>query len=78
MIKLFKRRNIRPVICVDKFIVCVEYSPNTQGLSSSVHVFDSLVEARAFKQRVLLESFADCKVKILLLEDYRKEVTRIC
>lgn len=78
MFKLFKRREKRPI---EQYVVLIEYAQPVKGVSSSVHIFDTLSEARMYKQKVLFDNNkfnTDCKVKILLLEDYRKEITRVC
>lgn len=78
MFKLFKRREKRPI---EQYVVLIEYAHNVNGIASSVHIFDTLNEARVYKQKVLFDNnkfSTDCKVKILLLEDYRKELNRVC
>ena len=73
MFILFKRRSKRPV---EKYVLLIDYTDNGQEVSSSVHIFDTLCEARMYKQRILFDNNkfnTTCKVKILLLEDYRKQ-----
>ena len=75
------RRKKKLSLPVEQYVVLIEYAHNVNGIASSVHIFDTLSEARMYKQKVLFDNnkfSVDCKVKILLLEDYRKEVNRVC
>ena len=79
--KLSRRKRRKEQLPVQQYAVVVEYPTEVLGDVSTVHIFDTLPEARAFKQKFMFDkhiSYDDCKVKILVLEDYRKEITRLC
>jgi hypothetical protein len=74
MIKLFRRKKK----VVERYVVICDYTVPVNGIKTSVNIFDDLSEARTFKQQLLFDNMPDkdCVVKIILLSDYRKDVSR--